>query len=76
MTAYLQAGDRIHLEIPLVVNEAQTMAVFRALEQDYERQGIRIFLVTIGEAHSPMRIVCVIAARHPVSPQLGLHHPG
>lgn len=57
MTAYLQRGDKIHLDVPLKFDHE----LIREIRQVYEKLGVTVFLTTMGDGSAPM-VVSVIRA--------------
>jgi len=64
MSAYLQAGDKIHLSIPAsVLGKDEERA--EALRAEYAQHGIEVILVTDAKPGSPVEVISVIRQAPP-----------
>jgi hypothetical protein len=68
MTAYLQPGDKIHLNVP-GYTDTQNMDRINAVRGYYQELGIEIFLITeINGVQSTIEVVSAIRAEKARAP--------
>jgi hypothetical protein len=65
MTAYLQPGDKIHLQVPDSEMHEHAHTAARAIIEDYVNLGVKVYLVTFVDPSQSVKVVSVIrSAEH------------
>lgn len=60
MSAYLQPGDKVHIEFPLQGSMKEMDSLMRKATEAYKAKGIEVFIWTMGDKDSSTHVVSVI----------------